>query len=104
VPQQPHPTSSSAFPLRASLEGFDNHSEVPSTSSNGGIGKDSIYILGLLIFCQSGFEPGSRVNFVPLRESLEGFDNHFEVPSTSSNAGGIGKDSIYNQVYNFGVC
>ena len=53
VPQQPHPTSSSAFPLRASLEGFDNHSEVPSMSSN---------------------------------------------------AGGIGKDSIYNQVYNFGVC
>jgi len=34
----PHPTPSSAFPLRASLEGFDNHSEVPSTSSNGGIG------------------------------------------------------------------
>ena len=37
---QPHATTSPAFPLRASLEGFDNHPQqeagVPNTSSNGG--------------------------------------------------------------------
>ena len=90
-------------PLRASLEGFDNHSEVPSTSSNGGIGKNSIYDQVYLYFPNWDLNLGPGSILILYEQAQRDLITILKVPSRSSNDG-IGKDSIYNQVYNFEVC